>query len=256
VGPGPRVRGWPAAFGGDEEVRRFAPRVAVRLHRTWRPTPKEGDSWARAPVPEAGSSWHAPGEIFYGVSGRQWGNLSLKRGIPLSAVAILITRSALSPSSSPCSSVVVAAMALLDPPERLQPEVALNLVRNLLGWGVPAFAGRIHVGASPHGDLAAGEFVLFVSNLPSGLALPILSFFVLLLEELGLQPQHFTPCFILQVSIIAYLYKMSVGATLLPPAFGFKDVHQPCGGGERVELRLHLSHELHQCLMVHRHELV
>jgi hypothetical protein len=24
-------------------------------------------------------------------------------------------------------------MALLDPPERLQPEVALNLVRNLLG---------------------------------------------------------------------------------------------------------------------------
>ena len=45
-------------------------------------------------------------------------------------------------------------MALLDPPERLQPEVALNLVRNLLGWGVSAFAGKICVGASPHGDLA------------------------------------------------------------------------------------------------------
>jgi hypothetical protein len=88
-------------------------------------------------------------------------------------------------------------MALLDPPEHLQSEVALNLVRNLLGWGAPAFAGRICVGASPHGDLTTGEFVLFVSNLPSGLALPILSFFVLLLEELGLQPQHFTPCFIL-----------------------------------------------------------
>jgi hypothetical protein len=99
-------------------------------------------------------------------------------------------------------------MALLDSPERLQPEVALNLVRNLLGWGVPTFAGRIRVGASPHGDLAAGEVVLFVSNLPSGLALPISSFFVLLLEELGLQPQHFTPCFILQAAIIAYLYKM------------------------------------------------
>jgi hypothetical protein len=64
------------------------------------------------------------------------------------------------------------------------------------------------------------------------------------------------PCFILQAAIIAYLCKMSMGATLLPPAFGFKDVHQPCGGGERVELRLHLSRELHQCLMVHRHELV
>jgi hypothetical protein len=86
---------------------------------------------------------------------------------------------------------------LLDPPERLQPEVALNLVRNLLGWGAPAFAGRIYVGVSPHNDLTAREFTLFVSNLPSGLALPISSFFVLLLDELSLQPQHFTPCFIL-----------------------------------------------------------
>jgi hypothetical protein len=110
--------------------------------------------------------------------------------------------------------------------------VALNLVRNLPEWGVPAFARRIRVGASPHGDLTAREFVLFVSNLPSGLALSISSFFVLLLEELDLQPQHFTPCFILQVAIIAYLYKMSVGVALLPPAFGFKDVHQPCGGEE------------------------
>jgi hypothetical protein len=39
-------------------------------------------------------------------------------------VAILIARIALSPSSSPRSYAVVATMALLDPPERLQPEVA------------------------------------------------------------------------------------------------------------------------------------
>jgi hypothetical protein len=131
-------------------------------------------------------------------------------------VAILITRSALSPLSSPRSSAVVAVMALLDPPDRLQPEVPLSLVRSLLGWGVPVFAGRICVGASPHGDLTVGELVLFVSNLHSGLALPISSFFVLLLEELGLQSQHFTPCFILQATIIAYLCKVSMGATLLP----------------------------------------
>jgi hypothetical protein len=130
-------------------------------------------------------------------------------------VAILITRSALSPLSSSRSSAAVATVALLDPPERFQPEVALNLVRNLLGWGVPAFAGRICVGASPHGNLTTGEFVFFVSNLPSRLALPISSFFVLLLEGLGLQPQHFAPCFILQAAIIAYLHRMSVGATLL-----------------------------------------
>jgi hypothetical protein len=131
-------------------------------------------------------------------------------------VAILIARSALSPSSSPRSYAVVATMALLDPPKRLQPEVALNLVRNLLGWGVSVFAGKIYVGASPHGDLAAVEFVFFVSNLPRGLALSITSFFVLLLEGLGLQPLHVTPCFILQAAIIAYLRRMSVKATLLP----------------------------------------
>jgi hypothetical protein len=54
-------------------------------------------------------------------------------------------------------------MALLDPLECFQSEVALNLVRNLLGWGAPAFARRIRVGASPHGDLVTREFVLFVS---------------------------------------------------------------------------------------------
>jgi hypothetical protein len=31
-----------------------APHAAVRLLRTRRPTPQEYDSWARAPVPEAG----------------------------------------------------------------------------------------------------------------------------------------------------------------------------------------------------------
>jgi hypothetical protein len=77
-------------------------------------------------------------------------------------------------------------MVSLVHPERFQSEVALNLVRNLLGWGTPAFTGRIRAGASPLGDLAAGEFVLFVSYLSCGLALPISPFFLLLLEELGL----------------------------------------------------------------------
>jgi hypothetical protein len=54
VVPSPRVRGWSAAFGGDEEARWFALRVVVLLLRTRRQTPKEYDSWARAPVSEAG----------------------------------------------------------------------------------------------------------------------------------------------------------------------------------------------------------
>jgi hypothetical protein len=73
VGPGPHVRGWAAAFGGDEDAhyrRQWrAPHAEVRLLHTRRPTPKEYDSWARAPVPEAGSPWRASGEILSGVSG-------------------------------------------------------------------------------------------------------------------------------------------------------------------------------------------
>jgi hypothetical protein len=116
-------------------------------------------------------------------------------------------------------------MALLVHPEHFQSKVAHNLVRNLLEWGAPAFAGRFHAGATPLGDLAAEEFMLFVSNLSCGLALPISPFFLLLLEERGL-----------------------VGGGALPPVLSFKDVHQPCGGGERDGLRLHLTHELH-CLL-------
>jgi hypothetical protein len=58
VGPGPRARGWGVAFGGDEGAhyrgRWRAPHAAVCLHRTRGPTPKEHDSWARTPAPEAG----------------------------------------------------------------------------------------------------------------------------------------------------------------------------------------------------------
>jgi hypothetical protein len=42
-------------------------------------------------------------------------------------------------------------------------------VRCLLGWSAPAHAWRIRVGATPLGDLAAREFVLFVSYISEGL---------------------------------------------------------------------------------------
>jgi hypothetical protein len=57
VGSGPRVRHWVVGFNGGEEAhyhgRRLAPHVAVRLLHTRRPTPKEYDLWAQAPVLEA-----------------------------------------------------------------------------------------------------------------------------------------------------------------------------------------------------------
>jgi hypothetical protein len=60
-------------------------------------------------------------------------------------------------------------------------------------------------------NVTAGEFVLFVSYLFYGLALPISPFFLLLLEELGLQLQHLTPHSILQESIFVHLCEMFVG---------------------------------------------
>jgi hypothetical protein len=120
----------------------------------------------------------------------------------------------------------VVTMASLAHPERFQSEVALNLVHNLLGWGASTFVGRIYASASPLGDLAVGEFVLFVSYLSCRLALPISPFFLLLLEELGLQLQHLTPHSILQAAICAHLCEMFVGVALLPPALGRKGVVQ------------------------------
>jgi hypothetical protein len=84
-------------------------------------------------------------------------------------------------------------------------------VRCLLGWSAPSHARRIQAGASPLGDLTTGEFVLFVSYISCGLALPISPFFMLLLEEFGLQLQHLTPHSILQAAIFAHLCEMFVG---------------------------------------------
>jgi hypothetical protein len=127
---------------------------------------------------------------------------------------------------APLLSAAVVAMASLVHPEHFQSEGALNLVHNLLGWGAPTFAGRVRASASPLGDLAAVEFVLFISYLFCGLALPISPFFLLLLEELGIQLQHLTPHSILQAAIFAHLCEMFMGVALLSPALGRKGVVQ------------------------------
>jgi hypothetical protein len=102
-------------------------------------------------------------------------------------------------------------MASLGHPDRFQSEEALNLVCGLLGWSAPGITRRIRAGAAPLGDLAAGEFMLFTSYISCGLALPISPFFLLLLEEFGLQLQHLTPHSILQAAIFIHLCEMFVG---------------------------------------------
>ena len=77
-------------------------------------------------------------------------------------------------------------MATLVRLEHFQTEEVLDVVRRLLGWSTPAFVRRIRAGTTPLGDLVVGEFMLFVSYLSCGLALPISPFFLLLLEEFGL----------------------------------------------------------------------
>jgi hypothetical protein len=123
---------------------------------------------------------------------------------PLSPLRFCCTR-------IPLLFTAVAAMASLVHPERYQTERRLDTVCCLLGWSAPSHARRIRTGASPLGDLAAGEFVLFVSYISCGLALSISPFFMLLLEEFGLQLQHLTPHSILQVAIFAHLCEMFVG---------------------------------------------
>jgi hypothetical protein len=102
-------------------------------------------------------------------------------------------------------------MASLGHLDRFQGEGELNLVRGLLGRSAPALVEKICVGAAPLGGLAVGEFVLFVSYVSCGLALPILPFFLLLLEEFGLQLQYLTPHSILQAAIFVHLCEMFMG---------------------------------------------
>jgi hypothetical protein len=84
-------------------------------------------------------------------------------------------------------------------------------VHDLLGWSAPGLAGRIRAGVAPLGDLAAGEFVMFISYISCRLALSISPFFLLLLEEFGLQLHHLTPHSVLQVAIFVHLCEMFVG---------------------------------------------
>jgi hypothetical protein len=157
--------------------------------------------------------------------------VSLKKGSP-SRATVTLSHSlpiacALLPSCSSvplclrapllCARAAVVAMASLGHPDRFQYEAALNLVRGLLGWSALGLAKRICAGAVPLGDLAAGEFILFVSYISCGLALPISPFFLLLLEEFGLQLQHLTPHSILQAAIFVHLCDMFIGvAPVLP----------------------------------------
>jgi hypothetical protein len=120
---------------------------------------------------------------------------------------------------APQFSAAAIAMATLVRPNHNQTEEALDSVRRMLGWGSPALAERIRAGTIPLGNLAAGEFVLFVSYLFCGLVLPILPFFLLLLEEFGLQLQHLTPHSILQVAIFVHFCEMFVGVATCTSLF-------------------------------------
>ena len=68
---------------------------------------------------------------------------------------------------------------------RIQEE--LDAVRHLPGWTTLELAGRIRASSLPLGNLRPAEFVLLVSHISARLALPISFFFLLLLEEFGLQ---------------------------------------------------------------------
>jgi hypothetical protein len=217
VGPGPHARGWSAAgFSRGEEARyrRWwrAPHLVVRLLRTWRPTPKEYDSWARAPALEAGSPWRVSGEIFCGVSGRQWGNLSLKRDSP--------ERGSHSHHSQRPFALEFSALfcrCSLARPSRVLPVqggTRLGAQPARMGCaGVRRKDPCRHL--SSRRPRRRGVRALRLQPLLRvGAADPVF----LRAAAGGVRPptSAFTPCFILHAAIVAYLSKMSMAATLLP----------------------------------------
>jgi hypothetical protein len=102
-------------------------------------------------------------------------------------------------------------MSSLRHPRHFQHESQLDSVRRLLGWTTPELIGKIRAGSTPLNDLVAGEFVLFNSYVMCRLVPPISSFFLLLLEEFGLQLQHLTPHSVLLVVVFTHFMEMFVG---------------------------------------------
>jgi hypothetical protein len=76
---------------------------------------------------------------------------------------------------------------------------------------MPELVRRIRAGSIPLNDLEAGEFVLFNSYAMCGVVPPISSFFLLLLEEFGLQLRHLTPHSVFVVAVFAHFMEMFVG---------------------------------------------
>jgi hypothetical protein len=91
------------------------------------------------------------------------------------------------------ASAAISTMSPLSHPRCFQHQEQLDSVRRLLGWTALEFIGKIQAGSSSLNDLLIGEFVLFNAYISCGLAPPISSFLLLLLEEFGLQLQHLTP---------------------------------------------------------------
>ena len=102
-------------------------------------------------------------------------------------------------------------MASLAHPRRFQTEEELSTVPRLLGWSAQETGWGIRAGSVPHGNLRAGEFVLFTLHISTDVGLPISSFLPLLLEDFGLQLQHLTPHSLLLTSIFVHLCEMFVG---------------------------------------------
>jgi hypothetical protein len=102
-------------------------------------------------------------------------------------------------------------MSSLRHPHRFQREIQLDSVRRLLGSTTPELVGRIRAGKIPLNNLATEEFVLFNLYAMCGLVPPISSFFLLLLEEFGLQLQHLTSHSVLLVAVFAHFMEMFVG---------------------------------------------
>ena len=69
---------------------------------------------------------------------------------------------------------------------RFNSDEAVMKVRRLIGWQGEAFDDVVRCGVNPHNRLKKGEIILFTGHAFAGLALPLSSFMLMLLEVFGL----------------------------------------------------------------------
>jgi hypothetical protein len=259
-GPGPLGQRLDCCSRRGEEARRFAPRAAVRLLRTRRPSHQPYDLWGRVPRHRLGAPVCFGGDFSWPFGARAEESAFKKGFIPRVAAMPSLLSHSLCPFTSELS-----ALRRRSSPWPCKFILSTFRLSGCLTWRAACLDGaRRHLvegsvsAPSPSAILPLGSSrSLFLARwrYRSRLLLAVAG---------GARPRggwrssasaQFQGCSSASRATVSHQWSSTRMTTSLvvvgsepgcglPLVLSFKDVHQPCRGGERAELWFRLPHEL------------